>query len=413
MADLNVSLAGIKSPNPFWLSSGPITNTYDQVARAFDQGWGGAVWKTVGEPITNVSSRLGGLDYRGTRLQGLNNVELISDRSIQDNLKECALIKKRYPKHALVVSLMFEPKPAAWREIVKRTEDTGCDGLELNFSCPHGMGERGMGAAIGQDPDITKQMTTWAKEVARTPVLVKLTPNITNIQVIGRAAKAGGADALALINTISSFTGVDLETFTPLPAVAGRSSHGGYCGPAVKPIALNLVAELARDPQIGLPISGIGGIETWRDALEFMLLGCSTIQVQTAVMHYGFRIVEDMIDGLNNFLDGRGIRSVRELVGVSVPKVGAWGQLDQGYQVRARISENKCIGCQLCYIACLDGGHQAIDVSPDSRIPTADDKRCVGCNLCSLICPVQGCITMAVTSPGRGVMPTPVGIKTG
>ncbi|MDO9066101.1 MAG: NAD-dependent dihydropyrimidine dehydrogenase subunit PreA, partial [Chloroflexota bacterium] len=261
MADLSVSLAGIKSPNPFWLSSGPITNTYDQVARAFDQGWGGAVWKTVGEPITNVSSRLGGLDCRGTRLQGLNNVELTSDRSIQDNLKECALIKKRYAKHALVVSLMFEPKPAAWREIVKRTEDTGCDGLELNFSCPHGMGERGMGAAIGQDPDITKQMTTWAKEVARTPVLVKLTPNITNIQVIGRAAKAGGADALALINTISSFTGVDLETFTPLPAVAGRSSHGGYCGPAVKPIALNLVAELARDPQIGLPISGIGGIE--------------------------------------------------------------------------------------------------------------------------------------------------------
>jgi dihydropyrimidine dehydrogenase (NAD+) subunit PreA len=396
MADLSASLAGIKSPNPFWLSSGPVTNTYDQMARAFEQGWGGAVWKTIGEPIVNVSSRLGGLDHRGRRLLGLNNIELISDRSIEDNLKEVARLKKRYPKHAVVVSLMVEPRAEAWRELVRRTEDTGCDGLELNFSCPHGMGERGMGAAIGQDPEITQEITSWAKEHARTPVIVKLTPNITNIQVIGRAAKAGGADALSLINTISSFTGVDLETFTPLPAVAGRSSHGGYCGPAVKPIALNLVAEIARDPQIGLPISGIGGIETWRDALEFMLLGCSCIQVQTAVMHYGFRIVEDMIDGLNNFLDERGYKTVRELIGVSVPKVGAWGQLDLSYQVRARVNKEKCIGCQLCYIACLDGGHQAVDLVPDSRIPFFDEERCVGCNLCSLICPVQGCITMQV-----------------
>jgi len=396
MADLSVSLAGIKSPNPFWLSSGPVTNTYDQMARAFEQGWGGAVWKTIGEPIVNVSSRLGGLDHRGRRLLGLNNIELISDRSIEDNLKEVARLKKRYPKHAVVVSLMVEPRAEAWRELVRRTEDTGCDGLELNFSCPHGMGERGMGAAIGQDPEITTEITSWAKEHARTPVIVKLTPNITNIQVIGRAAKAGGADALSLINTISSFTGVDLETFTPLPAVAGRSSHGGYCGPAIKPIALNLVAEIARDPQIGLPISGIGGIETWRDALEFMLLGCSCIQVQTAVMHYGFRIVEDMIDGLNNFLDERGYKTVRQLIGVSVPKVGAWGQLDLSYQVRARVNKEKCIGCQLCYIACLDGGHQAVDLVPDSRIPLFAEERCVGCNLCSLICPVQGCITMQV-----------------
>jgi dihydropyrimidine dehydrogenase (NAD+) subunit PreA len=403
MADLSVSLAGIKSPNPFWLSSGPVTNTYDQMARAFEQGWGGAVWKTIGDPVVNVSSRLGGIDYRGRCLLGLNNIELISDRPIEDNLKEVARLKKRYPKHAVIVSLMVEPKPEAWRELVQRTEDTGCDGLELNFSCPHGMGERGMGAAIGQDPEITQEITSWAKEHARTPIIVKLTPNITNIQVIGRAAKAGGADALSLINTISSFTGVDLDTFTPLPAVAGRSSHGGYCGPAVKPIALNLVAEIARDPQIGLPISGIGGIETWRDALEFILLGCSCLQVQTAVMHYGFRIVEDMIDGLNNFLDERGYKTVRELIGVSVPKVGAWGQLDLSYQVRARVNKEKCIGCQLCYIACLDGGHQAIDLVPDSRIPLFAEERCVGCNLCSLICPVQGCITMQVTKPGRGI----------
>src|SRR6266704_4991220 len=293
MADLRTTFAGIQSPNPFWLASGPPTNTYGQVAKAFDEGWGGAVWKTIGEPIINVFSRYGSVDLGATRMMGFNNIELITDRPIAENLKEIAEVKRNYPKHAVIASLMVESKREAWHTIVKQTEDTGADGIELNFGCPHGMSERGMGSAVGQVPDYACQITGWVKEVAKTPVIVKLTPNITDVCYPARAAKAGGADAVSLINTINSITGVDLDTFTPRPDVGGRSSHGGYCGPAVKPIALNMVSSVAKDPQVALPISGIGGISNWRDAAEFIVLGCTTVQVCTAVMHYGFRIVED------------------------------------------------------------------------------------------------------------------------
>ncbi|HJZ84079.1 MAG TPA: NAD-dependent dihydropyrimidine dehydrogenase subunit PreA, partial [Polyangia bacterium] len=244
MADLRVSLAGIESPNPFWLASGPPTNTGDQVMRAFDAGWGGAVWKTIGAPIVNVSSRYSSVDLAGVRMMGLNNIELITDRPIEVNLRELALVKKRYPRHAVIASLMVESTREAWHDIVKRAEDAGADGHELNFGCPHGMSERGMGSAVGQVPDYTCQIVEWVKQVAQRPVIVKLTPNITDVRYPARAARRGGADAISLINTLNSITGVDLDTFTPRPDVGGRSSHGGYCGPAVKPIALNMVAEV-------------------------------------------------------------------------------------------------------------------------------------------------------------------------
>ncbi len=260
MADLRTNFAGIESPNPFWLASGPPTNTYGQVAKAFDQGWGGAVWKTIGEPIINVFSRYGSVDLGQTRMMGFNNIELISDRPIAENLKEIADVKRNYPKHAVIASLMVESKRETWHEMVKQTEDTGADGIELNFGCPHGMSERGMGSAVGQVPDYTCQIVEWVKEVATIPVIVKLTPNVTDITYIARAAVKGGADALSLINTINSIVGVDLSTFEPQPSVAGKSSHGGYCGPAVKPIALHLVSAVAADPSVKIPISGIGGI---------------------------------------------------------------------------------------------------------------------------------------------------------
>ena len=242
MADLRTDFAGIQSPNPFWLASGPPTNTYGQVAKAFDAGWGGAVWKTIGEPIINVFSRYGSVDLGSTRMMGFNNIELISDRPVADNLKEIAEVKRNYPKHAVIASLMVESKREAWHEMVKQTQDTGADGIELNFGCPHGMSERGMGSAVGQVPDYTCQIVEWVKEVATIPVIVKLTPNVTDVTYVARAAVKGGADALSLINTINSIVGVDLETFEPLPSVGGKSSHGGYCGPAVKPIALHLVS---------------------------------------------------------------------------------------------------------------------------------------------------------------------------
>ncbi len=221
--------------------------------RAFDAGWGGAVWKTIGEPITNVSSRYSSIDWNGQRMMGLNNIELISDRPIEVNLREIAEVKRRYPKHVVIASLMVESKRDAWHDIVKRAEDAGADGLELNFGCPHGMSERGMGSAVGQVPEYCQQITEWVKEVARTPVIVKLTPNITDIRMPARAAKRAGADALSAINTINSITGIDLDTFEPRPKVDGKSSHGGYCGPAVKPIALNMVQQVMSRPRSRAP----------------------------------------------------------------------------------------------------------------------------------------------------------------
>lgn len=405
MADLTMTICGLKSPNPFWLASAPPTNTGDQIARAFDVGWGGAVWKTLGEPIENVYSRYSSIDINGQRMMGLNNIELITDRSLEDNLIEIAEVKRRFPDHVVVVSLMVESNPEAWDTIIKQVEQAGADAIELNFGCPHGMSERGMGSAVGQVPEYTCDITRWAKDSASVPVFVKLTPNITDIAVAARAAKQGGADAVSLINTVNSITGVDLDSFVPRPVVGTMSSHGGYCGPAVKPIGLHMVSVIAADPYTAdMPISGIGGIGTWRDAAEYILLGATTVQVCTAVMHYGFRIVEDMIEGLSNYLDEKGIDTVEELRGKSVEKVTDWQNLDINFVTKASIDQDLCINCGLCYIACLDGAHQAIaaerTADGKTKVSIIDDM-CVGCNLCSLVCPVVGCITMEERELGQ------------
>lgn len=398
MADLRINLAGIESPNPFWLASAPPTNSGYQVQRAFDAGWGGAVWKTLGDPIINVTSRFAAFHRGNQRVLGFNNIELITDRPLEENLKEIYETKKMFPKHTLIASLMVEPKQEKWHEIVKQVEAVGVDGLELNFGCPHGMAERGMGSAVGQQPDLVRQQTEWVKEVAQTPVIVKLTPNITDIRFTARAARAGGADAVSMINTINSLMGVDLERWLPIPHVDGKGAHGGYCGPAVKPIALNMVAECARDPLVGIPISGIGGISTWQDAVEFMLMGASGVQVCTAAMHHGFRIVEDMIDGLNNYLDQRGIASAMDLVGKAVNTYSDWGNLNLNYKIVARIHEETCINCNKCHIACEDTSHQCIDIVNDDMTGrerlVVREEDCVGCNLCSIVCPVEGTIEM-------------------
>jgi len=410
MADLRVKFCGLESPNPFWVASGPPANTAGQVMRAFDAGWGGAVWKTIGEPIVNTTSRYGGIDLSGVRIMGFNNIELISDRPVEDNLREIYEVKKRYPKHLVIASLMVESKRESWHEMVRRSEDAGSDALELNFGCPHGMSERGMGSAVGQVPEYTEMITSWVKEAARTPVIVKLTPNVTDITRIAAAAEKGGADAVSLINTINSLMGVDLDTFAPRPIVRGKSSHGGYCGPAVKPVALHLVSAVAK--KVRIPISGIGGISYWNDAAEHIALGASTVQVCTAVMHYGFRIVEDMIDGLSQYMDDHGFRSVEEFRGRALPNVVDWGELDLNYKIIAEIHPELCIGCQLCYVACEDGAHQCI--APHSaagngktnvngkgvHVPRIIEEECVGCNLCALVCPVENCITMKEVETG-------------
>jgi dihydropyrimidine dehydrogenase (NAD+) subunit PreA len=405
MADLATTFAGVRSPNPFWLASAPPTDKEYNVVRAFKAGWGGVVWKTLGEdpPIVNTCSRYGAISYNGQRMAGFNNIELITDRPLEVNLREIKQVKRDWPDRALVVSLMVPCTEGSWKSILARVEETGCDGVELNFGCPHGMSERGMGSAVGQVPDYVEMVTRWCKHHTRMPVLVKLTPNVTDILQPARAAKRGGADGVSLINTVQTIMSVDLDLMAPTPVVDGQGTHGGYCGPAVKPIALRMVAEIARDPECaGLPISGIGGISVWRDAAEFMALGAGTVQVCTAAMHYGFKIVDEMQDGLANWMDEKGYRTPENFRGRAVPNFVHWEELDINYVTKARIDQDLCIKCGLCHIACEDTAHQAIaaQLANGSRHFEVIDAECVGCNLCMHVCPVEGCITM-VEQPGQ------------
>lgn len=413
MADLSINLAGIKSPNPFWVASAPPANTAYQCHNAFAAGWGGFVWKTIGTPIVNVSSRYSALNLGQMRMAGLNNIELISDRAPETNFREIKECKKEWPNHAIIASLMTDTRDN-WHDFMKRSRDAGADGVELNFGCPHGMCERGMGSAVGQNPEVIETIVGWVMEAAEIPVIVKLTPNVTSVVPPARAAKRAGANAVSLINTINSITQVNMETMCPEPYVDGMSTHGGYCGPAVKPIALNMLHEIASDPQCeGLPISGIGGISNWKDAADFIALGATGVQVCTAIMHYGFRIVEEMKDGLSDFLDSKGMKSVNDLRGLAVKKVTKWENLNLNYKRIATIDYDKCINCNLCYIACEDGAHQAIAlISPDGHdlgpgrlpgklIPKILEDVCVGCNLCALVCPVDDCIIMVDVPTGK------------
>jgi len=406
MADLRNTFIGIKSPNPFWLASAPPTDKAYNVERAFKAGWGGVVWKTLGEegpPVVNVNGpRYGAIWGADRRLLGLNNIELITDRQLQVNLQEMKAVKMRWPDRALVASIMVPCEEESWKAILPLVEETGADGIELNFGCPHGMSERGMGAAVGQVPEYVEMVVRWCKQYSRMPVITKLTPNITDVRKPARAAKNGGTDAVSLINTINSITSVNLDTFSPEPSIDGKGSHGGYCGPAVKPIALSMVSEIARDPEtFGLPISGIGGITTWRDAAEFLALGAGNVQVCTAVMTYGFKIVEEMISGLSNWMDEKGHATLDDFAGRAVRNVSDWQYLNLNYVTKARINQDLCISCGRCHIACEDTSHQAIMKEKDGKrhFEVMDDE-CVGCNLCVDVCPVENCITMEALPPG-------------
>lgn len=404
MADLRSDFIGIKSPNPFWLASAPPTDKAYNVTRAFEAGWGGVVWKTLGSegpPVVNVNGpRYGVVHGADRRLLGLNNIELITDRPLEVNLREIKQVKRAWPDRALVVSLMVPCDEESWKAILAHVEDTGADGVELNFGCPHGMSERGMGAAVGQVPEYIEMVTRWVKQHSRMPCIVKLTPNITDIRKPAEAAMRGGADAVSLINTINSITSVDLDLFAPEPTIDGKGAHGGYCGPAVKPIALNMVAEIARSEQTrGLPISGIGGVTTWRDAAEFMALGAGNVQVCTAAMTYGFKVVQEMISGLSQYMDEKGFAATSELVGRAVPNVTDWQYLNLNYVTKAVISQEDCIKCGRCHVVCEDTSHQAIAMSED-RVFTVKDEECVACNLCVDVCPVENCITMKTLPQG-------------
>jgi dihydropyrimidine dehydrogenase (NAD+) subunit PreA len=408
MADLTTDFLGIKSPNPFWLASAPPTDKEYNVRRAFEAGWGGVVWKTLGAegpPVVNVNGpRYGVIHGPDRRVLGLNNIELITDRPLEVNLEEITRVKKDYPNHAVIVSIMVPCEEQAWRDILPKVEATGADGIELNFGCPHGMSERGMGAAVGQVPEYIEMVTGWCKKYYSKPVIVKLTPNITDVRLPAAAAKRGGADAVSLINTINSIVSVDLDSMSPEPSINGKGTHGGYCGPAVKPIAMSMVSEIARAPATaGFPISGIGGVTTWRDAAEYIALGCGNVQVCTAAMTYGFKVVQEMITGLSQWMDEKGHKSIQDFMGAAIPNTTDWQYLDLNYVAKAMINQDDCISCGRCYAACEDTSHQAIVMSEDRKFSVVDAE-CVACNLCVEVCPVENCITM-VQQPAGTVDP--------
>ena len=405
MADLRSEFLGISSPNPFWLASAPPTDKAYNVNRAFEAGWGGVVWKTLGEDpsVVNVSGpRYSALYSNERRVIGLNNIELITDRPLQTNLDEIRQIKKDWPDRAVVASVMLPMNEASWAKYLPIIEDTGIDGFELNFGCPHGMSERGMGAAVGQVPEYIQMATEWAKKAASVPVIVKLTPNVATAVPPAKAALDGGADAVSLINTINSIMRVNYDTLTMYPTTDGMGTHGGYCGEAVKPIALNMVAEIARNAETRfIPISGIGGISDWRDAVDFLALGASNVQVCTAAMVYGFKIIDDLVDGLSTFLDSKQL-SLDQLVGKAVPSVTDWQYLNLNYIEKAVIDQDSCIKCGRCHVVCEDTSHQAIThtVNGERHFEVMDDE-CVGCNLCVSVCPVDNCISMERLTTGN------------
>jgi len=407
MADLSTTFAGVKTPNPFWLASAPPTDKAYNVNRAFEAGWGGVVWKTLGEagpPVVNVNGpRYGALLSNDRRMLGFNNIELITDRDLELNLREITEVKRLWPDRAMIVSLMVPCVEESWKAILPRVEDTGADAIELNFGCPHGMSERGMGAAVGQVPEYIEMVTRWCKQYSKLPVIVKLTPNITDVRLPARAAQRGGADAVSLINTINSIIGVDPDTLMMSPVTGGMGSHGGYCGPAVKPIALNMVAEIGRDAETrGLPISGIGGVGNWRDALDFIALGAGTVQVCTAAMVFGFKIVQEMASGLSDYMDSKGFKSLDDFRGAALPTVKEWKNLNLNHVSKAVINQDSCISCGRCHIACEDTSHQAITKMKDGvRHFEVMEDECVGCNLCVTVCPVPNTISLRDLQPGE------------
>jgi len=392
--DLSIDFCGIHFRNPFVVAPSPSTHSGDQVRRAFDHGWAGVVWKTLGAisgvehpKVSPCYARQGWTDG----LAGFENIDLGNDVPLEESLRDIREVKKDNPQSVLIVSIRGEKSEEKWKNLARRVEDAGADMLELMFSCPHDIADSHEGEAeVGR---LARDIAEWTRQVVRLPIMVKMSPNVTDIRVPARAAKEGGANAISATNTIRCLMGIDLKTLRPLPTVGGMSAFGGYSGPAIKPVILRFVAELARDPKLGLPISAIGGVTSWIDAAEYLLLGARTIQVGTAGMFYGFRIIEDLVSGLENLMVEKGFASVSDMVGLSLPYLTTQPSLDRKFRVKARVNLEHCIHCLRCYVACRDGAYMAIEVGPE-RTPVVSEERCQGCSLCALVCPVEGTVQM-------------------
>ena len=385
---LGIDFCGIRCENPFFLASSAVCTNYEMVARAFDAGWAGVFYKTITmQDICEVSPRFDAMHNNATHgdFYGFRNMEQLSELPVDEDFEILHRLKQDYPTKVVVASIMGQ-SDEEWMLLARKAEAAGCDAIELNFSCPQ-MKYEGMGSDVGQNPELVKQYTACVKSCVSIPVIPKMTPNITHITEPAAACLEAGADGLSAINTIKSVTmDVDAE-------VSGQLTVSGYSGRAVRPIAMRYVLELAQMPVQKadgtgrLELSGIGGIETWRDALEFIQLGCSNVQVCTAVMQYGYRIVEDMILGLRRYMVKRGVKELRELVGERVPKFTKPEALDRDTIIYPKFHSEKCVGCGRCVVSCNDGGHQALEFDATSRTPRLLGSKCVGCHLCRLVCP--------------------------
>lgn len=387
-ADVSIEFCGVTCENPFFLSSSIVGSNYEMVAKAFDMGWAGVAFKTIGTFVPKeVSPRFDRLEKENNTFVGLKNIEQISDHTLEENIAFIKQLKKEYPTKIIIASIMGQNEEE-WTYLAKVMEQAGADIIECNFSCPHMTGE-GLGSDVGTNPDLVAAYTKATKKGTTLPVLAKMTPNITNMEVPAFAAVKEGADGLAAINTIKSVMNVNLHDFSSGPNVLGKSAVGGYSGKAVKPIALRFIHDMKTNESLKeIPISGMGGIETYVDALEFLALGCETLQITTAVMQYGYRIIDDLLDGLSNYLIKEGYTSVSEMIGKALPNLLPASELDRDSIAYPKFHRELCVGCGRCYISCFDGGHQAITMN-EAHQPIMDGKKCVGCQLCKLVCPAD------------------------
>lgn len=393
---LKTQLCGIPLENPFLLSSSVVGSTYDMCARAFEAGWAGVSFKTICTiDIHEASPRFSAIKGDSGSIVGFKNIEQLSDHSVAENMEIFRKLKQNYPTKFILASIMGK-NDDEWEELSRLCEENGADAIELNFSCPN-MADSELGSAIGQVPELVERFTKAARRGAKIPILAKLTPNVAQMSPAAEAAVRGGADGIAAINTIKSIIGVNPDTYVSAPEVHGMSAVGGYSGNAVRPIALRFIAELSKNPALsGKHISGMGGIETWQDALEFILLGAGTVQVTTAVMQYGYRIIDDLKSGLNLYLAEKGFSSLEEVRGRAVNLVSETTDvLERDTVAFPKFHREKCVGCGRCVISCADGGHQAL-VLDEKRKPVMNGKKCVGCHLCVLVCPQQ-----AISSSGK------------
>lgn len=391
--DLSIDFCGVKFKNPFLLSSSPVSNSAEMVGRAFDAGWAGVAYKTVVSdrlPIIHPSPRMKDYSYHNDRLIGLQNVEQTSDRGLDVNLRDIKYLKKHWPSHIVMASIMGFSNQE-WADLAIACTDAGADMLELNFSCPH-MTVEGAGAKVGQVYQLVQQFTETVRKVTNLPLVAKMTPNITDMNVPALYAKMGGADAISAINTVKGLSGIDIDKLAPSLNVFGKGSVSGYSGPAVKPIGLRYVSDLARNKDLQLPISGMGGVETWIDALEYILLGASTIQVTTGIIHYGYGMVEDLKEGLSDYMISKGVSKVSDLVGKALPSLCETDAFDLKRQGIAKYDLDKCIGCGQCYVVCHDAGGQALDWDSNKRRPIPLEDKCLSCMICSFVCPVHNMI---------------------